>query len=197
VSGAQVLIGSQVISVPRNAPELRALRARRSELSNQLTNVADRRGELLEELERAEGAARPGLEQRIQLLDQRILELETALQRTGELVVAAPAEVYAGPSPRDAAGRSAFDESELAMAFIFAVLMPLALAFVWRAVRRGRVPASRPTPPEDAERLARLEQAIDTIAVEVERISEGQRFVTQLLADGRETRQLEGVRTDR
>lgn len=32
-------------------------------------------------------------------------------------------------------------------------------------------------------RLARLEQAVDAIAVEIERISEGQRFTTKLLAD--------------
>ena len=32
-------------------------------------------------------------------------------------------------------------------------------------------------------RLARIEQAVDTIAIEVERISEGQRFTSKLLAD--------------
>jgi hypothetical protein len=37
------------------------------------------------------------------------------------------------------------------------------------------------------DRMKRLEQAIDSIAVEVERIGEGQRFVTNLLAErGRE-----------
>lgn len=35
----------------------------------------------------------------------------------------------------------------------------------------------------DDERMARLEQAVEAIAVEVERISEGQRFTTKLLAD--------------
>ena len=33
------------------------------------------------------------------------------------------------------------------------------------------------------ERLARMEQAIDAMAVETERISEGQRFTTKLLAE--------------
>jgi hypothetical protein len=32
-------------------------------------------------------------------------------------------------------------------------------------------------------RLARIEDAVETIAVEVERLGEGQRFVTKLLAD--------------
>jgi len=36
--------------------------------------------------------------------------------------------------------------------------------------------------PDDG-RLGRLEQAVDSIAVEVERISEGQRFTTRLLTD--------------
>jgi hypothetical protein len=33
------------------------------------------------------------------------------------------------------------------------------------------------------ERLARIEQAVDAIAIEVERISEAQRFTTRLLAE--------------
>jgi hypothetical protein len=35
----------------------------------------------------------------------------------------------------------------------------------------------------DNERMTRLEQAVESIALEVERISEGQRFTTKLLAD--------------
>lgn len=35
----------------------------------------------------------------------------------------------------------------------------------------------------DAARMERLERAVDTIAVELERVGEGQRFVTKLLAD--------------
>ena len=35
----------------------------------------------------------------------------------------------------------------------------------------------------DEARMARLEQAVDSIALEVERISEGQRFTTKLLAE--------------
>ena len=33
------------------------------------------------------------------------------------------------------------------------------------------------------ERLARVEQAVEAIAIEVERISEGQRYVTKLMSD--------------
>ena len=33
-------------------------------------------------------------------------------------------------------------------------------------------------------RLSRIEEAVETIAVEIERMGEGQRFVTKLLAEG-------------
>ena len=42
-------------------------------------------------------------------------------------------------------------------------------------------------PPEVSARLERMEQSIDAIAVEIERISEGQRFTTKLLAEVRDT----------
>lgn len=48
-----------------------------------------------------------------------------------------------------------------------------------------------PAAGDSSMRLERIEQAIEAIAVEVERISEGQRFVTKLLAEGsRDTRSL-------
>lgn len=38
------------------------------------------------------------------------------------------------------------------------------------------------------ERLTRIEQAVDAVAVEVERISEGQRFTTKLLSEKQKER---------
>jgi hypothetical protein len=42
-------------------------------------------------------------------------------------------------------------------------------------------------PTEIMQRFERMEQSLDAIAVEVERISEGQRFTTKLLSDVRDT----------
>jgi hypothetical protein len=42
----------------------------------------------------------------------------------------------------------------------------------------------------DDDRLQRLEQAVDAIAIEVERISEGQRFLTRLQTTRPEERAL-------
>ena len=57
---------------------------------------------------------------------------------------------------------------------------PVARAYAKRLDREPREPA---VPPELQNRLERMEQALDSIAIEVERISEGQRFTTKLLAE--------------
>jgi len=44
--------------------------------------------------------------------------------------------------------------------------------------------------PYDDERLARIEQAVDAIAIEVERIAESQRFLTRLQTERTEDRVL-------
>lgn len=38
-------------------------------------------------------------------------------------------------------------------------------------------------PPDVHDRMSRIEQAVDAIAIEVERMSEGQRFTTRLLTE--------------
>ena len=45
------------------------------------------------------------------------------------------------------------------------------------------------------DRLERIEQAVDTIAIEMERIGEGQRFVTKLLAERPSQQQLAESKT--
>jgi len=67
-----------------------------------------------------------------------------------------------------------------AMIAVIVVGLPVARAWARRSDHRAAVPQ---VPAEIAQRLERMEQAIDSIAVEVERISEGQRFTTNLLAE--------------
>jgi hypothetical protein len=63
---------------------------------------------------------------------------------------------------------------------VIAIGYPLARAYAKRMESGGR-PAQIPS--DVSARLERMEQAIDSIAVEVERISEGQRFTTKLLSE--------------
>jgi DNA repair exonuclease SbcCD ATPase subunit len=73
-----------------------------------------------------------------------------------------------------------FKRQEMVLAGTFVLLLPLVFAFARRIWRRASVPAMD---LENSPRLQRIEQAIESIAVEVERIGEAQRFTTKLLAD--------------
>ena len=58
-----------------------------------------------------------------------------------------------------------------------------AIARATVAHKREEVRQAEAVPPITEARLARIEQAVDAIALEVERISEGQRFTTKLLSE--------------
>ena len=63
------------------------------------------------------------------------------------------------------------------------------LTYIVRLITLGAVSYRKHDAPPgrglvvDEERMARLEQAVEAIALEVERISEGQRFTTKLLSE--------------
>jgi hypothetical protein len=62
-----------------------------------------------------------------------------------------------------------------------ALVLPISIAWAKRIM--GRASRVTPVPSDVTMRLERIEQAVDTIAIEVERISEGQRFVTRIMAE--------------
>lgn len=64
---------------------------------------------------------------------------------------------------------------------ILAFGIPIIRLIVRRLDRKGQATA----PPDIAPRLDRLEQAMDAVAIEVERISEGQRYTNKILSDVR------------
>jgi hypothetical protein len=69
-----------------------------------------------------------------------------------------------------------------AMVTIVAIGTPLVRGLVKRWERNDATPA---VPSDVSARMERMEHAIDAIAVEIERISEGQRFTTKLLSETR------------
>jgi hypothetical protein len=66
-----------------------------------------------------------------------------------------------------------------AMAAVMVIGWPLARAWGRRLERGG---SAATLPPAMGEQLQRIEQAVDTMALEVERISEAQRYLTKLQA---------------
>jgi hypothetical protein len=69
-----------------------------------------------------------------------------------------------------------------ATAIICAIGIPLARAYSRRMEADSKNPR---IPSEVAARLERMEQTLEAVAIEVERITEGQRFTTKLLSEGR------------
>jgi hypothetical protein len=69
-----------------------------------------------------------------------------------------------------------------ACAIILAIGVPLARAYSRRMDAESKNPR---LPSEVTQRLERMEQTLEAVAIEVERITEGQRFTTKLLSEGR------------
>ena len=67
--------------------------------------------------------------------------------------------------------------------FMLAVLMPISLGITRRLWRRGSKTDAPRVDDMISPRLDRLEQAVDAVAIEIERISESQRFVTRILVE--------------
>src|SRR5512141_2322286 len=72
----------------------------------------------------------------------------------------------------------------------FASIVVVVIGRPWIKAVAAKAEAEAKNPQLPAElmnRFERMEQSIDAIAVEVERISEGQRFTTKLLSEVRST----------
>jgi hypothetical protein len=66
------------------------------------------------------------------------------------------------------------------MIVVLSIGIPLVRALAKRWERQSMLP---PMAPDATARLERIEQAVDSMSIEIERISEGQRFTTKLLSE--------------
>ena len=182
--------GTTVIEMPTrplSARDVQALRQRGSELSRQLNSANNRRNELANALEDAEGVNRQGIEQRIAQLDQRIIGIEADIAANGRLLASAPPSslpVSDGARPGLPLGLNPGQVTGISIVGTIFVLFPLSVAMARNIWRRGSRQQPAPASLESTQRMERLEQAVDAIAIEIERVSEGQRYVTRLLTEG-------------
>lgn len=168
---------------PLTNAERDAILQARSELSSQLTSAANRRSRLAEQLAEAPAEARPGIIERIRVLDERIVQLEMDIASTGRQLTT-PFTTQPPPPIERVFGVPKEEFVPVASVLSIFVLAPMALAFarlMWkRATAIARAPARD---PRDAERMERLEQAVDAIAIEIERVGESQRYQARMLAE--------------
>ena len=104
----------------------------------------------------------------------------TIRDRNGTQTITLPPHVFENTIPQQAVDISIGFFLTIAIVIIG---LPLARAFARRLDRRG---GTAQVSNEVSSQLAHLNQAVDAIALEVERISEGQRFTARLLSEQRD-----------
>jgi hypothetical protein len=168
------------------------LRLRRTALSNQLESAQERRDEVAEQLrsDETQASERPGLEARLRVLDDRLVQIETEIALNGAQLANAPSrradQIVGAPAGRAANRIIDRVNPNLLTIFGFALLMPFAVQIARRFFAPDRAPRGRNQLAETAEMTARMdkmESALDAVAIEVERIGESQRFLTQAMTD--------------
>ncbi len=190
--------GRPTISVPGadgvhhvyTAVDLGALRARKDELSNQLKSADARRHEVQKSLRGASGADKAGLESRLAVLDARIARLESDIEENSSQLASLDATRFSASSgPHwgpDTGNRISDNAMPLAIVFTLFVLSPIAFSLSRTIWKRGSRHVAMPASTDTTQRLERIEQSVEAIAIEIERVSEGQRFVTRIMTETRQ-----------
>lgn len=188
----QSVAGTAVTAPPAaTAAEMyEAMRAQRRVIEQQLSDQQQLRRSIAERLRdgAVTGPDRAGLEARLVTVDQRIIQLDAQLATAEAQEARAAGEpgaiVETPPNPSD-------DVAEVlavvSVIFMFVFVLPMSIAWARRIWRKHAVTVS--LTPEMTQRLDGIERAVEATALEVERIGEGQRFVTQLLASRNEAAQ--------
>lgn len=194
----QVKIGKDGIKVvqPGDGEAIGALQAQAQLLKTRIEKLGAEIAETKASMNAPGSAPMMQINQmRLTGLESRRIDAEEALQRVedqlaGIGITPATVEVVGTPAPFDPLipfdpNQDALQEkiAIIAVSAIVFIGAPIAVAisrFVWKRTTTRVVPAAN---PDDTKRLERVEQAVDTIAVELERMTEGQRYLTRLLAE--------------
>lgn len=177
---------------PVRADQADALLIRISDIRGQLQDLSQRREQLFAQRQSMSAANGASHDARIAAIDQRSAALEKELFATQDLYAQAKAGRVVGQTPSpggsllEPRGVTRGDVRDATRQAVFSTIFGVfALYMVYRGARRlfGR---RRPPPgiPDYSSQMAQLQQSIDVIALEVERISEGQRYVSKMLGAG-------------
>jgi hypothetical protein len=162
-----------------------ALRHANNVLREQQRELESQRRQLTRDVEQSDNAtSQKGIEQRIATVDQRLTAIDKQIADNEALVAkaaAVPGAVIEQPPPPPRRGPPE-EAYALGAFFVFIVGLPLTIAYARRIWRRSAVAISK-LPQEIYDRFARVDQSLDAIAIEVERIGEGQRYLTRMQAE--------------
>ena len=187
-----VLLGdgrAQTLQIPRNHEEMLALLAQRKQLKEQLEQATGRRNDVMNKMFGVPDAAKQSLQTELSVLNDQIVQLDGSLNVVGrEIAQSSPALIAMAEQETNSDEPGTFEDGAfLGAGGMFLGLTTLLLLgrWIWKRFIRDDTPAPRILPPADSERLKRLENGMEAMAVEIERISEGQRYVTKLLSESR------------
>lgn len=165
-----------------------ALQNQRDVLSDQLSNLENQRAELNSEIQRGRvtGTSKVGVENRIMGIDKRIEDLEKQIAGVNAQIATQAAVPGAVVEHVQMVHNNDPPEEAFVLGglFMVIVLLPLSIAMARRIWKKSST-AVAAIPAELMARLSRIEQAVDTSAVEIERIGEGQRFITKLFSENK------------
>ena len=173
----------------------------REELGNQMDRLKDERRDIANRLQGEPGeqqisaADKAGLEKRLTTIDGRIEALDAQIAGADAQVASAAAMpgaiVERPPQRREGPPEEVF---VLGGIFLFVAIFPISIAFARRIWRRSAAAVSA-LPHDIVERFTQIDQAVESIAVEVERIGEGQRFITRVLSEQKQPALVEPARS--
>ena len=177
-------------AAPRATPSASAIyegyKAQRDVLNDQLHDLQNTRSNITGQMEEAAAGSpeHKALEDRLTDVDGRIKAVDQMLAANSMQMAQAAAVPGAVVPPPPYVPQGPPEEVwVISGLFIVVVLLPLSIAFAKRIWRRSAT-AITSLPRELTDRLLRLEQTVDATSLEVERIGEGQRFLTRLFTEG-------------
>lgn len=188
-------------ATPGAAVDINTVRLRLNQLRTELNKAQDQQRQIVRNMTEMPEAAQKGLQQQLTAVQQQIVGIQSQISATEAQIGSAinthsttiAPDDYNYPVRQERNGLG--DGAGVAIVFFVVVLGPLAFALARRILRRpvAPLPAMGPAFVEMPGRMERLEQAVDTVALEIERISESQRFLTRLMAERQPAEALPGI----
>lgn len=197
------------VSIPTNRQELDGMMLRRQELKNQLGELNDRRSELAAQVSRSGAETVVEIRARLKALDARIARIEADVEASDDAIASALAkgvgrndgtpvaemaplpplpEIPQVPPPPgftiEEPGWKYFLRRSMdgSLPLTLASLVLLGVFMYWR-ISRSMKNQFAALMAMQSSRLEEIQRSVDTMALEVERVSEGQRFVTKVVGD--------------
>jgi hypothetical protein len=137
---------------------------------------------------RSDNPARAGVQQQWADVGVHIAQYDGQIALlTGQIAqkqgIAIPGVATVPPrSPIQRSGRFSDVVTGMSLLLLIVVAVPISMAWA-RRVWRGQPAAPAMPMDQSSARFDRLEQSVDAIAIEVERIAEGQRFMTKIMVE--------------